>query len=149
MVVSYDTDGVKGSGRKPPVRMCRFLPLWFDARGAPSFLRYAPRVAEDVELTIVTMAFDAAPTGIDRLLGVLSKYVVLSRQHAGCRNIDLCASVTTPNRFLIVQKWASPEAQQAHFDSSDMVEMAQACRGLLVQAPTIDLLEGISAHDLA
>ena len=104
---------------------------------------------EDVELTIVTMAFDAAPAGVEPLLGVLSKYVVLSRQHPGCRNIDLCASVTTPNRFLIVQKWESPEAQQAHFDSSDMVEMAQSCRGLLAQAPTIDLLEGISAHDLA
>ena len=104
---------------------------------------------EDVELTIVTMAFDAAPAGVEPLLGVLSKYVVLSRQHPGCRNIDLCASVTTPNRFLIVQKWNSPEAQRTHFDSSDMVEMAQACRGLLAGAPAIDLLEGISAHDLA
>ena len=106
-------------------------------------------MTDDVALTIVTMSFDAAPSGLDRLLGVLSKYVVLSRQHPGCRNIDLCASVTTPNRFLIVQKWDSPEAQRAHFDSSDMVEMAQACNGLLVGPPAIDLLEGISAHDLA
>jgi quinol monooxygenase YgiN len=106
-------------------------------------------VPDEVELTIVTMTFDGAPSGVDRLLAVLSKYVVLSRQHPGCRNIDLCASVTTPNRFFIVQKWASPEAQQAHFDSSDMIEMAESCRGLLAAPPAIDLLEGISAHDLA
>jgi hypothetical protein len=30
-----------------------------------------------------------------------------------------------------------------------MVEMASACNGLLTKPPQIDLLEGISAHDLA
>jgi quinol monooxygenase YgiN len=49
----------------------------------------------------------------------------------------------------VIQKWDSPAAQQAHFDSADMVEMAEACRGLLAQPPDIDLLEAISAHDLA
>lgn len=102
---------------------------------------------DEVELTIVTMTFEASDP--DRLLGVLSKYVVVSRQEQGCRNIDLCASVTTPNRFVIIEKWESPEAQQTHFDSAEMVEMAKACDGLLVSAPAIDLLEGLSAHDLA
>ena len=160
MVVSYDTDGVKGSeptvahrrftdGSPSACRTCSFVPFEFATAGSLPCLRYAAAVSDEVELTIVTMAFDGAPAGVERLLGVLSKYVVLSRQHTGCRNIDLCASVTTPNRFLIVQKWDSPEAQQAHFDSTDMVEMAAACRGLLAKPPVIDLLEGISAHDLA
>ena len=39
-------------------------------------------------------------------------------------------------------------AGRAHVDSELMVEMAQACRGILTEAPEIDLLEGISAHDL-
>lgn len=103
-------------------------------------------MSEDVELAIVTMVFDAADA--DSLLGVLSKYVVLSRTHPGCRNIDLCASVTTPGRFVVVEKWATPDAQRAHFDSDAMVEMATACRGLLHHPPAIDLLEGVSAHDL-
>jgi len=102
--------------------------------------------AGDVELTIVTLRFDAARA--ERLLPVLAKYVVLSRMHPGCRNVDLCASISTPGRFLIVEKWESPAAQRAHFDSADMVEMAEACRGLLSQAPEIELLEGVSAHDL-
>jgi hypothetical protein len=29
------------------------------------------------------------------------------------------------------------------------VEMAEACRGLIARRPAIDLLAGISAHDLA
>lgn len=101
---------------------------------------------DEVELTIVTMSFEA--TDADRLISVLAKYVVVSRGQDGCRNIDLCASVTSPGRFTIIEKWGSPEHQRAHFDSPEMVEMAEACDGLLAHAPAIDLLEGISAHDL-
>jgi quinol monooxygenase YgiN len=103
-------------------------------------------VADDIDLTIVVMRFTSdAP---DRLLPVLSKYVVMSRGHDGCRNIDFAASMTTPGRFVITQKWETPEAQQAHFDSPAMVDMAENCRGLLREAPDIDLLAAISAQDL-
>jgi quinol monooxygenase YgiN len=104
-------------------------------------------VADEVELAIVTMVFDAAEPA--RLQPVLAKYVVLSRGHPGCRNIDLCLSVTKPDRFVIIEKWESGDAQRAHFDSGDMIEMARSCEGLLTRPPDIDLLEGISAHDLA
>lgn len=107
-------------------------------------------MADEVELTVVTLRLDAVDEAAGaQLLGVLSKYVVLARGHQGCRNIDLVASVTSTGRFLLIQKWESPEAQQAHFDSADMVEMAEACRGLLSRAPDVDLWEGLSAHDLA
>jgi len=101
---------------------------------------------DDAEITLVTMRFQA--TDAEKLLGVLSKYVVLSRQQPGSRNIDLTASVTTPGRFVIIQKWDSPESQRAHFDSAEMIEMAESCVGILSQPPEIDLLEGLSAHDL-
>ena len=102
---------------------------------------------EDVELVMVTMVFDASDPQL--LHPILAKYVVVSRGQPGCRNIDLCVSVTKPDRFVIIQKWEALEAQRAHFDSPAMVEMAEACRGLLTRPPEIDLLEGISAHDLA
>ena len=102
---------------------------------------------DDPIVTIVTMQFEAADE--PALLAVLAKYVVLARGHEGCRNIDLCASATAPQRLVVISKWASPGAQQAHFDSGDMVEMAAACSGLLIRPPVIELLEGLSAHDLA
>lgn len=102
---------------------------------------------EEIELSIVTMVMDAADPAA--LLAILAKYVVLSRGQAGCRNIDLCLSVTTPNRVVVIQKWESQQAQRAHFDSLEMVEMAEAAKPLLAGPPTIDLLEGLSAHDLA
>jgi quinol monooxygenase YgiN len=102
---------------------------------------------EEPEITLVTMRFEA--TNPEGLLGVLSKYVVVSRMTPGCRNMDLCQSVTVPDRFVIIEKWDSPESQRAHFDSPDMVDMAAACQGLLREPPDIDLLQGLSAHDLA
>lgn len=103
--------------------------------------------APEIELAIVTMRFDAADPGA--LLAILSKYVVLTRMQPGCRNVDLCASVTRPGRYLLIQKWDSAATQRAHFDSAVMVEMAQACAGILTAAPDIDLWDGPSAHDLA
>lgn len=104
------------------------------------------RETDDVELVIVTMAFDTSDP--DTLLPVLSKYIVLTRMDVACRNVDLAASTTVPGRFVIIQKWDNPAAQQAHFDSPTMVEMAQSCVPLLAKAPSIDLLEPLSAHDL-
>jgi quinol monooxygenase YgiN len=101
---------------------------------------------EEIDLTIVTLRFDAADDAA--LLAVLSKYVVLARMHDGCRNIDLCSSVTEPGRHLLVQKWATPEHQRRHFDSDVMVDMARSCVGLLAAPPEIDLWEATSAHDL-
>src|SRR5688572_20610371 len=99
---------------------------------------------------MVTLRLEATDeAAAAKLLGVLAKYVVVARGHNGCRNIDLVASVTHPGRYLLVQKWDSPDAQRAHFDSADMVEMAEACRGLLATPPDVDLWEGMSAHDLA
>ena len=97
----------------------------------------------------MTMTFDAAEGAEERLAGALARYVVLSRGHDGCTNIDLCASVTRDRRLVVIEKWASLDAQRVHFDSADMVAMAEACAGLLVAPPEIDLLDGISAHDLA
>ena len=103
-------------------------------------------MSDGLELTIVTMQFHAADAG--PLLAELSKYVVLTRMEPGCRNIDLCASVSNPGSYLLVQKWDSGAAQRAHFDSPGMIEMAKSCTGLLTSPPQIDLWDGISAHDL-
>jgi quinol monooxygenase YgiN len=97
------------------------------------------------------MVFDGRDTDdatAGELMGVLSKYVVVSRSQPGCRNIDLCGSVLSPGRYLVIEKWESAAAQRAHFDSDEMVEMAHSCEGLLARKPDIDLLEGVSAHDL-
>ena len=102
----------------------------------------------DFPLTVVVGTFDAR-TGAEAALGaVLARYVVVSRGAAGCRNIDLIVSLTTPGRFLVYEKWETPEAQAAHFSSEVAAEMAAAAVPLLTGAPDFGLYEGVSAHDL-
>jgi quinol monooxygenase YgiN len=106
-------------------------------------------VANDVELVVVTLAFEAAgPEADERLRRHLARYVVLARDEPGCRNIDLLASATHPHRYLLIEKWESDDHQRAHFDAEPLVELARSCEGLLAVPPAIDLHEPISAHDL-
>ncbi len=101
----------------------------------------------EIEPVMVTLTFET-----DRpadLLAILARYVVLSRNEPGCRNVDLVASVTKPGRLLIVEKWESETHQQEHFDGPTMVDMAHACNGLLTAPPDIDLHEAVTMHDLS
>lgn len=99
----------------------------------------------EAEPTIVTMVWEEVS---DELVAHLVRYVVVSRSEAGCRNIDLCASVTAEGRIVIIEKWATPEAQRTHTDGPALLELAAAARDLDAARPAMDLLEGISAHDL-
>ncbi len=101
----------------------------------------------DVSIAVVTLQFDASNLG--GLVAVLSKYVVMTRMHPGCRNVDLLLSAIQDNRVLVIQKWDSVEAQRVHFDSALMVEMAKTCKNLLTKAPEIELFDSMSSHDLA
>lgn len=102
----------------------------------------------DVELAVVTGTFDARPGSEAALGGVLARYVVVSRAHPGCRNIDLVFSLTASGRFLVYEKWESADHQEAHMASPAMAELAEAAAPLLARPPDFDLFEAISAHDL-
>lgn len=97
------------------------------------------------EPVVVTMVWEQVD---DQLMAHLVRYVVVSRAEPGCRNIDLCASVTVDGRVVIIEKWATSTAQRAHADGAVLLALASAARDLGAARPTLDLLEGISAHDL-
>ena len=103
--------------------------------------------SDEIEPVMVVLGFRT--DRVDELMDVLARYVVLSRGQPGCRNIDFVASITDPGRLLVVEKWASIDAQKRHFDSQEMVAMAAEAVPLLTAEPDIDLFEGVSMHDLA
>ena len=107
-----------------------------------------PGVEADVEIAVLTACFDARSGAEEALLGTLSSYVVMTRHEPMCRNVDLVASVTQPGRFVVIEKWESAAAVQAHLDSTLMADMAQAAIASVAAKPEIDLYDTISAHDL-
>ena len=102
----------------------------------------------DMTLAVVAGVFDARPGAEAQLGAVLAKYVVMSRTSPGCRNIDLVASLTQPGRFLVYEKWDSPEHQRDHLTSAVTEELATAAMPLLAGPPELGLFEAVSAHDL-
>ncbi len=107
-----------------------------------------PANTPDVTLAVVAGMFDARPGAEAELGAVLAHYVVVSRTSPGCRNIDLVASLTRPGRFLVYEKWESPESQRDHLTSVVTEEMAAAALPLLAGPPDLGLFEAVSAHDL-
>ena len=102
----------------------------------------------EVEIAVLTAVFDARPGSEEALLGTLAGYVVMTRHEPACRNVDLVASVTRAGRVLVIEKWESVAAVQAHLNSALMTDMARAALPLIASKPEIDLYDSISAHDL-
>jgi quinol monooxygenase YgiN len=102
----------------------------------------------DVEITLLSATFDAAPGFEERLAAALARYVVMTRKAAACRNVDLVASATHGGRFLVLEKWNSADDLQHHLDSELMQDMARGVVPLLASQPMIDMFDTISAHDL-
>lgn len=107
-----------------------------------------PGSSADVTLAVVAGVFDARPGAEAELGAVLANYVVMSRASPGCRNIDLVASLTRPGRFLVYEKWESPDHQRDHLTSAVTEQLAAAAMPLLAGPPDLGLFEAVSAHDL-
>ena len=95
---------------------------------------------------VVIATISPQPEHAEEVRQAVLETVPRVHEEPGCERYSLHEG--SDGALVLVEKWESPEAQRAHFDSQEMVEMAQACNGLLSKAPDIDLLEGISAHDL-
>jgi quinol monooxygenase YgiN len=106
-------------------------------------------MTSDLEVAMLAGTFDAQSGREEALAAILARYVVMTRNVAECRNVDLVASATHRGRFLVVEKWDSADAVQAHLNSPLMTEMAHDAVALLAAKPAIDLYDTISAHDLA
>jgi quinol monooxygenase YgiN len=102
----------------------------------------------EVEMVVLTAAFDARADHEGELAAVLARYVVLTRGEAACRNVDLLTSATQSGHFMLIEKWDSAEEARAHLDTPLMTDMAAAAVPLLATKPRIDLYDTISAHDL-
>jgi quinol monooxygenase YgiN len=106
-------------------------------------------VSDDLEIAVLTATFDARADAVEALAATLSRYVVMTRHEPDCRNVDLVTSLTHSGRFLVIEKWTSAAAVQAHLDSPLMTEMAREALTSLSAPPALDLFDTISAHDLA
>ncbi len=67
-----------------------------------------------------------------------------SRQHSGCINYDLHASVEDPARFLFHENWCSRAELEQHLDQSEVKAVLGGIAPLLAEPPRISLWETIA-----
>jgi len=102
----------------------------------------------DVEITVVAGTFRARSGNEAELAAILARYVVLTRNVVGCRNVDLVVAAAEPSRFLMIEKWDDADAQRDHLNGEVMVTMATDAVPLLAGPPELDLYDAVSAYDL-
>ncbi len=106
-------------------------------------------MAGEIEVAMLTATFDAGAGSEAELAGVLARYVVLTRNVDACRNVDLVMSATQGGRFLVIEKWDSAAAVQAHLDSDAHDGHGREVLPLLATQARDRPLRHHSAHDLA
>src|SRR4051812_25477214 len=81
------------------------------------------------------------PERRDEAVSVALKIVAATRPEAGCQSYDFWSDLADPNRFHVFEEWETPEALEAHFQTSHMAEFMQALPPLLAAPPDIKRYE--------
>ena len=79
----------------------------------------------------------ARADAVDATREALAALVAPSRAEAGCEHYELFQSADDPARFQTVERWASPEAVEAHLASAHVQAAFAAAGDLLAAAPVI------------
>jgi quinol monooxygenase YgiN len=68
---------------------------------------------------------------------ILSLLVDPTRRESGCVSYELLQNSSDPGDFVFVEKWATPAAEQAHFETPHVLTALQQLSGLLATEPEI------------
>lgn len=90
----------------------------------------------DTSLRVVTRA-KAKPDKAAEVREILEALVEPTRREAGCLSYELLQNHSDPSEFVFVERWASPEAEQAHFVTPHLLATLQQLTGLLASEPQI------------
>jgi quinol monooxygenase YgiN len=66
----------------------------------------------------------------------------------GCESYQVSEDIDTPNKFLIVERWTSSEAQYSHFRRPEFAELMSALGDLIAEPPDVSLNEIASTSTL-
>jgi len=84
-------------------------------------------------LLVVAGDVEIDPANRDAALEAARAVMAATRQEEGCLEYTIAADVDDPARFVIIERWASPEALEAHFETPHMAAFQSAMAGLGVR----------------
>jgi len=84
-------------------------------------------------LLVVAGEVEIDPSHRDAAIAAARDMMAATRAEAGCMAYTISADVEDPARFYIFERWASPEALEAHFATPHMAAFQTAMAGLGVR----------------
>jgi quinol monooxygenase YgiN len=96
---------------------------------------------------VVTALVQIRPEEVDAALPILETAITATHGEAGCISYALHRDVEDPARFVIVEKWASPEALAEHAETPHLKQLFTDLGPLLTAPPTIVRAEPVPIGD--
>lgn len=84
----------------------------------------------------------------DRWLELIRLNAAQTRAEEGCESYQISEDLETPNSFVIVERWASLEAQYSHFRNPQFGELMGALGDILAGPPEVSIHEVASTLTL-
>lgn len=81
------------------------------------------------------------PEQRDRWLDLIGLNAAQTRAEEGCESYRISEDVETPNTFVIVERWASLDAQYRHFRKPEFGELMGALGDVIAGAPEVSINE--------
>ena len=82
-----------------------------------------------------------APEQRDRWLELIRANAAHTRAEEGCESYQVSEDLETPDNFVIVERFASLEAQHSHFRTPEFGELMGALDGIVAGPPEVSIYE--------
>jgi quinol monooxygenase YgiN len=99
-------------------------------------------------MVIQLVSVSIRPEQRDKWLELLGLNALQTRAEEGCESYQISEDVETPNRFIIVERWASLDAQYSHFRTPEFQTLMGALGEFLAGPPEVSIHEVASTLTL-
>ncbi len=88
-------------------------------------------------MLVIAGTIEIDPAAWDEAVGLVTEMMIATRAEEGCEAYTFSADLEDPGRLHLFERWESPDALAAHFDSPHMARFQAAAARLGVRATEI------------
>jgi quinol monooxygenase YgiN len=99
-------------------------------------------------MVIQLVSVSIRPEKRDNWLELIRQNAARTRGEQGCESYQITEDVETPDKFAIVERWASVEAQYNHFRAPEFAELMGALGDIIAGPPEVSINEVASTLTL-
>jgi quinol monooxygenase YgiN len=100
-------------------------------------------------MIIIHIALTAASEAeLQKLLAIAPKAIAATRKEKGCLEYAFARDILDPRMLRVTERWASPEALQAHMNEPHTKETVGVVRALNVASLSAKMYQGSGEQDL-